>query len=75
MGVADGVEGVAGGLGGKTRCWWGLGLLEDVGPVGFQGDTVATVEVEGHGGGEGDLSSSLLELSKSPKALLRLEGP
>ena len=30
---------------------------------------MVTVEVNGHGGGEGDLSSSLLELSKSPKAL------
>ena len=69
MGVVDGVEGVAGGLGGKARCRWGLGLLKGVGPVGFQGDTVVMVEVEGHGGGEGDLSSSLRELSKSPKAL------
>ena len=68
MGMVDGVEGVTGGLGGKACCRWGLGLLEGVGPVGFQGDTVVTVEVEGHGGGEGDLSSSSLELSKSPKA-------
>ena len=36
--------------------------------MGFQGDTVVTVEVEGRGGGEGVLSSSSLELSKSPKA-------
>ena len=69
MGVTDGVEGVTGGFGGTTRCRWGLGLFEGVEPVGFQGDTVVTVEVEGRGGGEGDLSSSLLELSKSPKAL------
>ena len=39
------------------------------GAVGFQGDAVVTVEVEGHGVGKGDLSSSSLELSKSPKAL------
>ena len=64
MGVVDGVEGITGGLGGKARCRWGLGLLE--GAVGFQGDTVVTVDC---GGGEGDLSSSSLELSKSPKAL------
>ena len=67
MGVTDGIEGVTGGFGGKARCWWDLGLLE--GAVGFQGDTEVTVEVEGHGGGKGDLSSSSLELSKSLKAL------
>ena len=67
IGVVNGVKGATGGLGGKARCQWGLGLLEGV--VGFQGDTVVTVEVEGCGVGEGDLSSSLLELSKSPKAL------
>ena len=66
MGVVDGVEGVTGGLGGKARYRWGLGLLE--GAVGFQEDTVVTVEVDGCGDGEGDLSSSSLELSKSPKA-------
>ena len=66
MGVVDGVEGVTGGLGGKACCWWGLGLLK--GAVGFQGNTEVTVEVEGRGGGEGDLSSSSLELSKSSKA-------
>ena len=68
MGVVDDVEGVTGGLGGKARCRWGLGLLVGVGAMGFQGDTVVTVEVEGRGGGEGVLSSSSLELSKSPKA-------
>ena len=71
MGVVDGVEGVAvvfGVTGGKTCHWWGLGLLKGAGAVGFQGDAEVTVEAEGHGGGEGDLSSSL-ELSKSPKAL------
>ena len=47
----------------------GLGLLADAGAVGFQGDAVVTVEVEGCGFGEGDLSSLSLELSKSPKAL------
>ena len=67
MGVVGGVEGATGGLGGKARCRWGLGLLE--GAVGFQGDTVVMAEVDGCGGGEGDLSSSSLELSKSPKAL------
>ena len=36
--------------------------------MGFQGDAVVTVEVDGHGDGEGDLSSSSLELSKSLKA-------
>ena len=66
MGVTDGVEGVTGGFGGNAHCRWGLGLLE--GAVGFQGDTEVTVEVEGCGGGEEDLSSSLLELSKSLKA-------
>ena len=35
--------------------------------MGFQGDAGITVEVNGQGGGKGDLSSSL-ELSKSPKA-------
>ena len=69
IGVTDGVEGVTGGLAGKACCRWGLGLLQDVGAVGFQGDTAVTVEVEGHGGGKGDLSSSSLDLSKSPKAL------
>ena len=69
MGVTNGVEGVVGGLRGKAHCWWGLGVLEGVGAVGFQGDTAVTVEGEGGGGGKGDLSSSLLELSKSPKAL------
>ena len=64
MGAVDGVEGVAGGLGGKACCRWGLGLLEGVGPVGFQGDTVVTVEVEGRGGGEGDLSSLSLVIKK-----------
>ena len=68
MGVADGVKGVTGGLGGKAHCRWGLGLLADAGAVGFQGDAVVTVEVEGRGSGEGDLSSSSLELSKRPKA-------
>ena len=67
MGVVGGVEGATGGLGGKARCRWGLGLLEEA--VGFQGDTVVTAEVNGCGGCEGDLSSSSLELSKSPKAL------
>ena len=66
MGVVSGVEGVTGGLGGKARCRWGLGLLD--GAVGFQGDTVVMAEVNGCGGGEGDLSSSSLESSKSPKA-------
>ena len=66
IGVVDDVEGTTGGLGGKAHCQWGLGLLE--GAVGFQGDAVVTVEVDGCGGGEGDLSSSSLELSKSPKA-------
>ena len=69
MGVADDVEGVTGGLGGKARWWWGFGLLGGLGAMGFQGDTVVTVEVKGRGGGEGVLSSSSLELSKSPKAL------
>ena len=71
MGVAVGVKGVTGtfgGAGGKTHCQCGFGLLEDVGAVGFQGDAEGAVEVEGHGGGKDDLSS-LLELSKSPKAL------
>ena len=36
--------------------------------MGFQGDAVVTVEVDGRGDGKGDLSSSLLEFSKSPKA-------
>ena len=70
MGVAVGVEGVAGifgGAGGNTCCRWGLGLLEGVEVVEFQGDAGFTVEVEGRGGGAGDLSSSL-ELSKSLKA-------
>ena len=40
--------------------------------MGFQGDTEVTVEVEGRGGGTGDLSSSL-ELLKRPKAL-ELQG-
>ena len=69
MGVTDGVEGVTGGLGVNARCQWGLGLLKGIGAMGFQGDTVVTVEVVGRGGGEGDLSSLSLELSKSPKAL------
>ena len=68
MGVTDGVEGVIGGLGGNAHCRGGLGLLRGVGAMGFQGDTVVTVEVEGRGGGEGVLFSSSLELSKSPKA-------
>ena len=68
MGVVDNIEGVTGGLGGKAHCWWGLGLFGGVGAMGFQGDTMVTVEVEGRGGGEGVLSSSSLELSKSPKA-------
>ena len=70
MGVADSVKGVAvvlGVAGEKTRCQWGLGLLEGAEAMGLQGDVEATVEVEGCGGGEGDISS-LLELSKSPKA-------
>ena len=66
--MADNVEGVTGGLGGKARCQWGLGLLGGVGAMGFQGDTVVTAEVEGRGGGEGVLSSLSLELSKSLKA-------
>ena len=45
-----------------------LKLSMNFGAVGFQGDTEVTVEVEGRGGGKGDLSSSSLELSKSPKA-------
>ena len=71
IGVVSGVEGAMGGLGGKARCRWGLGLLEEA--VGFQGDTVVMAEVDGCGGGEGDLSSSSLESSKSPKAL-ELQG-
>ena len=69
MGVVDGVEGVTGGLGGKTRCRWGLGMLVGGGVLGSQRDTVVTADVEGCGGSEGVSSSSLLELSKSPKAL------
>ena len=65
MGVVDGVKGVTGGFGGKTRCRWGLGLLKEA--VGFQVDTVVMVEVDGCEDGEGGLSSSL-ESSKSPKA-------
>ena len=68
-GGADNVKGVTGGFGGKARCRWGLGLLRAVGAMGFQGDTVVTVEVKGRGGGKGVLSSSSLELSKSLKAL------
>ena len=68
MGVVDGVEGVTGGLGGKTRCWWGLGMLAGGGVLGSQRDTAVTADVEGCGGGEEVLSSSSLELSKSLKA-------
>ena len=68
MGVVDGVEGATGGLGGKTRCRWGLGVLVGGGVLGSQRDTVVTADVEGCGGGERVSSSSLLELSKSPKA-------
>ena len=63
LGVVDDVKGATGGLGGKARCRWGLGLLE--GAVRFQGDTVVTVEVDGCGGGEGDLSSSSLDCQKA----------
>ena len=66
MGVVDGVEGVTGGFGGKTHCRWGLEWLVGGGGLGSQRDTVVTADVEGCGGGEG--VSSLLELSKSPKA-------
>ena len=68
MGVVDGVEGVTGGLGGKTRCRWGLGVLVGGGVLGSQRDTAVTADVEGCGGGERVSSSSSLELSKSPKA-------
>ena len=66
MGVVDGVEGVTGGLGGKTRL--GLGLFVGGGGLGSQRDTVVTADVEGCGGGEGVSTSSSLKLSKSPKA-------
>ena len=65
MAVTDGVKGVIGGLGGNAHCRWGLGLLEGVGAMGFQGNTVVTVDVEGRGGGEGDLSSSSLDCQKA----------
>ena len=68
MGVVDGVEGVTGGLGGKTRCRCGLGVFVGGGVLGSQRDTVVTADVEGCGGGEGGLTSSSLESSKSPKA-------
>ena len=68
MGVVDGVKGVTGGLGGKARCRWGLGMLAGGGVLGSQRDTAVTADVKGCGGGEEVLSSSSLELSKSPKA-------
>ena len=68
MGVVDGVEGITGGFGGKTRCWWGLGWLVGGGGLGSQRDTVVTADIKGCGGGEGVSTSLSLELSKSPKA-------
>ena len=68
IGVVNGVEGVTGGLGGRTRCRRGLGVFVGGGVLGSQRDTAVIADVEGCGGGKRVSSSSSLELSKSPKA-------